>query len=145
MSTPVLQRPCNVESDDMPWHCRYIPDIEVIETPYESRVSLQELLDAQDAEIALGREKGTRRFLSDCSRLEGGHSIMDQYALVDRVYGLGVSHVLAEAILVPAAEAVLEMLKFRALAAQNRGYAVRLFTRRDEALAWLSEAAPGNV
>lgn len=125
----------------MPWHTQFHPEYGVVETAYCGLLSPPELQSAVEATLALAREHGSVRFLSDCTTLEGGHSVFDLYALLDVLESWGFRRGWKEALLFPLAEdsTAADDVLFWQTACSNRGFFVRIFRDRTEALCWLTE------
>lgn len=121
----------------MTWNIKFNSKFKFIELSYVGLVSPAELNEALLAAAALSKEKQTLDFFADCSELAGGHSIMDLYALISLFESTGVRG-LKEAIIFPSLQATIEDVKFYETACLNRGYNVRVFANRQEALTWLT-------
>lgn len=126
----------------MPWYVEFHNDQGIVETIYEGLLSPIELQAAIGAALAVGREKAATRYLSDCLRMEGGHSIVDLSKMVDLIDGQGVSRSVRVAVLFAPESDVTEMVKFWKTCAGNRGFKVQLFLERESALTWLLSAPP---
>jgi hypothetical protein len=121
----------------MPWKVRHPDDRAIVETVYAGLLSPEELLAAARATVAEARARGTRLLLGDCSELEGGHSVVDLYGLLDLFGSIENAHEFREAVLMPSLAATAEDVRFWETACRNRGLEVRAFRQRAEALAWL--------
>ena len=103
-------------------------------------IPAESLRDAVRATLALAQDRGSRRFLADCSSLEGGHSILDLYELGKSIEGSGVGRDLREAIVLPELMSQRQMFdsgRQRAgIAASTSG----CFPTAAEARAWLVAA-----
>jgi hypothetical protein len=123
----------------MSWHVTIHPDLPIIETCYSDVLSSSDLTAAAHATLNLAQTHGLTRLLGDCTKLAGGHSIIDLYLLADAVAVSGIPHTLKEAILLPSLAASSENVKFWETTCFNRGIRVRIFTDRQPALDWLIE------
>ncbi len=123
----------------MPWEARYLAAERLVESSYSGRVAPAELWDAASSAARLAAQRGTDRFLTDLSRMEDGHSLVDISETVRGYETLGIPHTMREALVVPAAAASSERARFYETACLNRGWNVRIFGDRDRALAWLTE------
>jgi hypothetical protein len=121
----------------MPWTLTHWPDLAVIETVYSGRIGASELRSAVESTISAFRSTGALRVLSDCTRLEGGHSIVDLYALVDLLGSLALPASFREAILLPQQPFAAEDVRAWETFCVNRGILVRVFQDRQAALDWL--------
>ena len=108
-----------------------------MQTIYAGRLPPGELRAAAEATLALGQKQRTCRFLADCSTLEGGHSAMDLYELVEFVCASGLDGQMREAVILPGGSRPTEDVRFWETACLNRGLNVRIFTNPAEALQWL--------
>ena len=125
----------------MPWTLTLHADAGYIETVYAGQLTPAELNASVQENLRVARHENLYRFLSDCSTLQGGHSILDLYAVTDQLDALrGVSA--REALLMPQLEAMQKDVRFWEDACVNRGFAVRVFRAREHALAWLLDPKP---
>ena len=124
----------------MPWRSQLLQAHPIIETSYSGLLGKDELFDAFRATVALAQASGTTRFLADCTLLEGGHSIVHLYTLVDTLMSSGADlGALREAVLLPALPGSAEDVRFWETACLNRGLRVKVFQDRPSAIAWLLE------
>ena len=121
----------------MPWSIKYHSDGCFVETRYEGILRPDELRAAVAATLEAGGIHHTRSFLGDCTKLEGGHSIVDLYPLVDLVESFDSSRKLREAIILPLLSAPTKDVEYWETAVRNRGFTIRLFRSRDAAMRWL--------
>lgn len=122
----------------MPWSLRYLPESHAVETVYAGALAAPELRAAVTATLDLALRSGTVAFLGDCRTLEGGHSVFDLYELAKVVATLPDRDLFREAILIAPDATSRADVEFWETTCANRGLRVRLFERRDEALAWLA-------
>ena len=105
---------------------------------YSKLVTPQELLEAFHAALALGNEKRNWRYFADLTDMEGGHSVLDLYGLIDLFEAKNMPRTMREAILMPTLSSTHEEVRFYETTCVNRGFFIRVFTRREDALAWLT-------
>jgi hypothetical protein len=123
----------------MPWRVVFCPEKGVIETVYSGDLDPVELREAVDATLLLSQEHSASRFLGDCSGLLGGHSVFDLYGLVEFLQSVGFPDGFKEALLVPPEQAAnAPDFEFWETACLNRGFEVRMFTDRADAMDWLA-------
>lgn len=122
----------------MAWQIRYDAGHDWIAIDYADQLSPSELIDSVLAGVALGRQHGTLRYQCDASRLVGGHSVFDLYALAEQLHAIGVPPGTREALIVPPQPAPAVDAAFWETVCRNRGYAVCSFLDRDAAITWLS-------
>lgn len=114
-----------------------MPECPVVETTYSGLLSPAELSDAVQGTVSALLEHGLTRVLSDCTALEGGHSITDLYFLVDAVQASGLARVMKEAVLMPTRHDPAVNAQFWETLCVNRFFSVRLFKERVAAIEWL--------
>lgn len=121
----------------MPWNIQIPEDQPIVETVYEGILTPSELGEAAHQTIATAREHQRMKLLGDCSRLVGGHTVVDLFGLAELLEQSGLSPVLKEAIVLPAYSPADEAVRFWETTCLNRGMQVRIFPDRASALAWL--------
>lgn len=123
----------------MPWTVTFIAEPGIVETTYAGRLTTEELRDAVTATLALASERRTNRYLGDCTGLEHSSSASDTYALTRFYETLPIDRLSKEAILLPASEDAERDMRFYETTTRNRGFNVRVFRTRQEAISWLVE------
>lgn len=123
----------------MPWTISYLQDLDAILTEYSGVISPAELQQVAAATIASAREHRTVRLLGDCTRLEGGHSIADLYALGQMAESLPLPSGVHEAVVLPQLSAAAHDVQFWETTCRNRGLDVRVFRTLEGARTWLSQ------
>ena len=123
----------------MPFVIRFLEDTRILETVYSDPLSLDELKAAARDNLAQAAEKGTYRLLADCTAMQSGGAIVNNYALGNYILSLRPDPKLREAVLLPASARVAGELKFFEDVAQNRGIQVRTFASREDAVRWLTD------
>lgn len=123
----------------MPWQMIHHPQLGVIETLYSGELTPDELYAAAKAALSLGAEHSAWRFLGDCVGLQGGHSVVDLYGVLELLQAAGFTPSMREALLVPESPdaPMAEEIAFWQTACLNRGVEVRIFHERAAALDWL--------
>ena len=122
----------------MPWDITYLPDIDTVLTVYSGVIPPNLLVEAVQSTIAMAHQAGTRKYLADCSTLEGGHSIFDLYDLAKLIESAGVVMNSHEALVLPQLKAAASEVRFWETACRNRGLDVRIFETVDDAREWLA-------
>lgn len=125
----------------MPWHLvrHSRPGGDILETVYQGMVNPAELESAVKATLTEATREPLRRFLGDCTALDGGHSLGDLYAIVSRLERSPRPPGMREAILAPYRESMAKEVRAYETMCLNRGIVVKVFLDRAEALAWLEE------
>ena len=127
----------------MPTSCSLLTAEGVVESVFAGAVSPDELQAAMLGSVDLLRTSGNARVLADLRALAGGHSVSDLFGLVVYLERLGLPAGFREALLVrPGDEGPAPEIRFWEDACRNRGFLVRIFTDRAEAIAWL--VSPGG-
>jgi hypothetical protein len=123
----------------VPFSATYLDQHHVVETVYAGVLSPEQFNAAVAATADTAAEHLCTRFLSDCRDLESGDrsTTLDIWALADFLAKLPAGTFEREALLLPAAVAAVEDIRFYETTCRNRGLDVRVFSTRDEALAWL--------
>lgn len=121
----------------MPWKSQILPGLPIIETIFEGRISAQDLAAAVAEVVDLARQHHVTLILADCRKLEGGHSITSLYQAAESVRACGVTY-FKEAVLLPALPEAQGHVAFWETTAVNRGFEVKIFGNRDDAMSWLT-------
>jgi uncharacterized protein YbcV (DUF1398 family) len=87
--------------------------------------------------MELMNESGVSLFLADCKEMAAAHTILDIFTKVQSYLEKGLSKEIKEAVILPENTKSAENLKFYETACLNRGFTVKVFKARDEALNWL--------
>jgi hypothetical protein len=126
----------------MPWSTSYRSDPAFVLIVYSGVIPPEALVEAATTTLALGRQHGTKRFLADCTALEGGHSIVDLYNLAKLLESVGIPVGTREAIVLPQLAAAADDVQFWETTCRNRGFIVRVFADVAPAMAWLVAGEP---
>jgi hypothetical protein len=121
----------------MSWHTAFNAELKIIESTYSGVVTAEDLGQAVRSAITIGLKEKVGRCLTDCSRMEGGHSLFDLFAQIDTLQGNTLEMAIREALIMPVAAESVERVRFWEDACRNRGLDVRIFREREAALAWL--------
>ncbi|HMT10937.1 MAG TPA: STAS/SEC14 domain-containing protein [Ignavibacteria bacterium] len=121
----------------MPYRIEISSEPEKLEVKYFGKVTEDEY---RAAIIEFIEKKGGSKYLlvlTDCLEMNIGPSVLDVYERINMYEKLGIDTETKEAILIPADQIVVENVKFYETACLNRGYNVRIFENRKEAIEWL--------
>lgn len=121
----------------MPWTVTFHADRQFVELSYAGTVPPADLQASIVRTLQVCLENNCGNLLSDCSALEGGHSVVDLYDAATAVTAEHGVERLREALVLPTAISARDAAQFWETAAMNRGLQVQLFTNRDAAMAWL--------
>ena len=124
----------------MAYQIRFLEEYEIIETVYEGKVKVLDVIAVIRENLKLSKQKQMHLFLVDCLML------IDEMEFVFENHKVGtfmaklfdqIPHNMRDAIILPESEIGKANLRFFETVARNRGLNVRVFETRDEALAWL--------
>lgn len=122
----------------MAYTINYLNDYHLIEIGYTDILHKKELHRALVESGELAFQYDTFVFLADCTQLQGGHSVFDLYEIIATLDKLSITHRMKEAILFDSDAPIMSNVVFFETTARNRGFNVRIFSDREEALSWLS-------
>jgi hypothetical protein len=122
----------------VPWNINLLEN-KIIELTYSGSISPQELKEAFDASLLLAEKEKILLFLADCTNMIGGHSVVDLYSIITLLESTGLSRRIKEALLLPSLRSSVAEVKFYETACLNRGFNVKIFLNREDALAWLEQ------
>jgi hypothetical protein len=121
----------------MPWSVKEIEDNKIIEVKYSGLVTGEDLENALAAAITKANSIHTLRFLADLTRMTSGHSIMDLLKIISQLPQNEMGSHFREALFIDAESRTNIDVRFYETACFNRGYKVKIFSNRDEAVEWL--------
>lgn len=120
----------------MPWSANFLEECRVVELRYRGIITPAQLQASMIDAMALGLRHGCHRYLTNCTLLRGGHSVVDLYRSAEAVEQLQcqIGTALKEALVLPSDQpAVAEDVNFWETATRNRGLNVRAFRDEGEA------------
>ena len=115
----------------------YIEELKIIESIFGEKVTIEEMKTKASEAVELGVQKGTNLFLVDCTHLKKGGSIVQLYSIGDYYEKLDIGLGTKQAVVLSEAVEPQRDIRFYETAIRNRGYDVRVFADRSEAIAWL--------
>jgi hypothetical protein len=122
----------------MPYTLEYNRALNIIELVYTGRYTPQESRESTSKAIALGKEHGDADALVDATEAKLEVSIFDLFDLPDRQYvAQDMKRKIRIAVIPPRRPEDQEAARFYETACFNRGWQVRLFPDRDDAIEWL--------
>lgn len=104
---------------------------------YSGSVSPEELKDAFIAAVILSKKENTTMFLADCTKMAGGHSLIDLYSLITLLESIGIGRKMKEALILPFLKSSVKDVNYYETACLNRGFNVKIFQNSQDAIAWL--------
>ena len=121
----------------MPSQVKHLTDLPVIEIVYFGLVTPADLSASIADALKLVEQGRLIRILTDCSRMEDGHSIVDLLENMMQLVAEDLILNLREAVITGPHPSAAANVRFWETAGQNRGMNVKLFKDRSEALVWL--------
>ncbi|MBN1378896.1 MAG: STAS/SEC14 domain-containing protein [Gammaproteobacteria bacterium] len=123
----------------MPYTLNYNHSLQLVEVVYTGKVTADELRESTSKAIALGKKHGDADALVDGTEMELVASSVDLLDLPAHQYEAEkMSRRVRVAFVLPKLSKELENSKFYETASVNRGWQVRLFPNRNEAIEWLT-------
>lgn len=125
----------------MTWNVTFQQKYKVILISYSGIVSIQDMQESTSRAILVGRENGSTMSLVDVTGVERLPSVVEIIDLPKSFYiSAGVNRNTRVAVLFdPGIAGVADAIAFYETASVNRGWNVRSFASRPDALAWLAE------
>ena len=123
----------------MPWQVEFDEQRRVILLAYRANVSYEDVHESSIAVIAMTHDKDTHKILTDFTdAVSLAHSSIDIFHLPTTYKTLGQDLPLVEAIVDPKDPKIRKDAEFYETVCINRGFTVRVFEDRDQALEWLT-------
>jgi hypothetical protein len=133
----------HAEHDGMATTLTHHGSLGFIEVVFAGRATREDLADVTSRGIALVRETGTFDVLIDLTDLELAASLLDVYNLPARQYqDENLDRRVRLGLVTPRQPREREAAQFYEDACVNRGWQVRSFGSRDDALGWLKQPPP---
>lgn len=129
----------------MPSTVEYNPGLRIVQVKYVGRVTGDEFRKTTIEVLDLAKANNTNLFLIDDSELENVASIFDLYELPKLYRELGADGDSKAALIMPSVDtAAAEDVRFYETVCLNRGWQVKAFSERQEAINWLTNKNPSN-
>ena len=130
----------------MTWSIKFDSVTNIVEIVLSGLVTAEELTEAATERIRLQKEHGTSLTLADASqiaKLEAG--ILDVHKLPAEIYkSVHADRTTNIALVSPRLQDAIKIAKHYETASVNRGWNVRMFQDRTQAIAWLLEKKPST-
>jgi hypothetical protein len=128
----------------MAWSSKFNAELGIVESIFRGPTTRADFREETTAALALAKQAGTSRHLIDSSELIFAASLADLYLLpASRYESEQVDRRSRIAILSPRDEKAREATHFYQIACVNRGWTVKVFADRQEAIGWLRREAGG--
>ena len=131
----------------MSWTVAYNPDINIVEVVYAGLVTSAELEEASAKRIRLQKEFNTTLVLADGSHMEHlAAGIIDVHNLPAELFkSHHANRNTRMALVLPKPKEASATVKYFETASINRGWQVRSFSNRQDALDWLLKTRSSNT
>jgi hypothetical protein len=123
----------------MPWSLKHDDTLGIVNLVYEGELSGDDLREATREGILLSQKHDAVKAIVDCTRQEKTGDILDLYEFPDLYSQAGLNRAMRIALVMPIATELHELARFYEDVCVNRGWQVKNFDTREEALAWLHE------
>ena len=129
----------------MPWNVEYDSELGIVQGSYVGRVTADEFKEATIKAIGLAKDNNTNLFLIDDSEYEGGASLFGLFELPDLHVELEADRISRAALILPSSGmAAAEDARFYETICLNRGWQVKVFSKRQDAIDWLMKKELSN-
>jgi hypothetical protein len=125
------------QEQEMSFSVKYNPELNIIESVIADNITSEDLRMHEAQCIALARETNSIRFLTDASQAILKVSVISLYDLPKFYQDQDLQRMVFIAVLEPTSEAGKNLVDFYETVSHNRGWKVKIFTERQEALDWL--------
>lgn len=121
----------------MPWRVNYDQRQEIAEVTYWGDTDANDIRESTIAAIGLVNETQATRGLVDCLKQTSTASTADLYVLPQLYEEEGLTRKINIAFVEPEIDELRELAEFYDNVCVNRGWNLRRFAAREEAIAWL--------
>ncbi len=128
----------------MAWSVDYNSDLGFIQVVYTGRVTFNEFKEATNKVISMSRSHKENRILIDDANLEIGVSTTEIYKLPLFYDDVKANRRSRLALILPTAPQALEDVQFFVTVCRNRGWNIKGFSKRQEAIDWLVPNQPNT-
>ncbi|MCP3921663.1 MAG: hypothetical protein GY714_03665 [Desulfobacterales bacterium] len=119
----------------MAWRLKFDSDLRFVELVLSGVVTGADIHEATSKCIAMTNEKGVPGILIDSFRLELAPSIADLYSLpAEQFVQEDLSHKVLFALIIPESPKLIDYAEFYKTICNNRGWVVKLFETRKDAI-----------
>lgn len=125
------------EKGIMAWSISFNEQTRILEHILSEPFKVEELPAVVKSTLEAGRTHDTRLILSNCLAIEKPISLLKVFGLIRLVEPIPWDRTLKHAVLTSPLPVVAKEMEFYVTIARNRGFNVRSFRHRDEAVDWL--------
>lgn len=121
----------------MGWKTDYNIKEKIIELEYTGIISGEDLKNAFVSTVDYINKHKTLLVLADCTKMTAGHTLFDLLGLLGDFEGLDFLREVKEALLLSPGQESASNISFWETACLNRGFKVKIFDNKQEAIKWL--------
>ncbi len=121
----------------MPVKIEFSENPQRIEINYSGTITEREYSDALREFIKFNAEKKCLLVLTDLREMTVSPSILNVYDSINMFGKMGIDKKTSEALIIPENKFAADNVRFYETARQNRGYNVKLFYYKEDAVKWL--------
>ena len=123
----------------MPWKVEYDTDFDIIQCVHIGNVTMDDFKAATKEAFFLATKHKTGKILIDNSKLEIIVSTTEIYELPQFYDNIKLDRRSRWAIILPTVQPALRDVQFFETVCRNRGWSVKAFDRRENAMKWLTQ------
>jgi hypothetical protein len=116
---------------------KLVKDLEIIETVLLEGISLDQIHLGVTRAVQLSSQTGFRKFLVDARSANPGLSLFHVFSFPELYDSLKLSRSSRIALLPPQSKRGMDMADFFETVCSNRGWTVKFFSAREQAVNWL--------
>ena len=128
----------------MPWSVEYDSELGIIHSIYAGRITADDFKEGTIKAIALAKKFKTYLLLIDDSKLDSAVSTNEIYEMPRFYDEVNATRRSRMALILPTSGQIREDVKFYETVCRNRGWAVKAFNKRRNAIDWLLHKPTSN-
>ena len=121
----------------MAWDAIFLEKEKIVHVVFSGTISDIEFQEAIAGSLLLAEKNGTKQFLTDCTEMESGASVLKAIELAKKLSGMDEFWEIKEAIIFSKHERAVKDLEVYEAVTNNRGMNIKIFHDRESALRWL--------
>ena len=129
----------------MPWRLEADEEPGLIRVVYSGGVTKADIEAATAKALTMVREAGPARFLTEFENAEVRLTTLEIWSIFEQWQELGANRRNKLAVVVPVSSPLRDDAKFHETVCLNRGWQVRTFPERQDAIDWLTGKASANT
>ena len=123
----------------MPFTVDYLDDKGIVVIVNIGKLNYNDYVNQTINAVKLGHKKNSQLFLSDCSQLVSLAKTIEIYDMPAMFKRVGLPRTSRIALLMAKDAATKKYIRFFETVCYNRGWHVKIFNHKDEAIVWLLE------